>query len=179
MRSVSGSKSTLAALAAETGVSSKAIAAFNPGLKTTRSGRLIAGQKLRIPDEDALAFARDVPNPSIEIYGSSETKSLTRGGFHVVRRGESLGGIAKRYGLTSAGEVGEVGEEGVLGQVVICEGLERQEADEDIVGFRQVVQQDLGQQGVGQEIVGQVLGPEVLEVDGPREAVQSSVPRPR
>jgi membrane-bound lytic murein transglycosylase D len=101
-RSVSGNKTTLAALAAESGVSSKAIAAFNPGLKTTRSGRLVAGQKLRIPAEDALAFARDVPNPSIEIYGSSETKSLSRSGFHVVRRGESLGGIAKRYGLTSA-----------------------------------------------------------------------------
>jgi membrane-bound lytic murein transglycosylase D len=102
MHAVTGSKTTLAALAKETGVSPKAIASFNPGLKTTKSGRLVAGQKLRIPDENALAFARDVPNPSIEIYGSSETKSLTKSGFHVVRRGESLGGIAKRYGLTSA-----------------------------------------------------------------------------
>jgi membrane-bound lytic murein transglycosylase D len=102
MRAVAGSKTTLAALAKETGISAKAIAAFNPGLRTTRAGRLVAGQKLRIPSEDALAFARDVPNPSIEIYGSSSTKTLASSGFHVVRRGESLGTIARRYGVTSA-----------------------------------------------------------------------------
>ena len=44
-----------------------------------------------------VAAAHDVPNPSIEIYGST-----VRGGSrtHVVRRGETLGGIAKRYGTS-------------------------------------------------------------------------------
>jgi membrane-bound lytic murein transglycosylase D len=41
-----------------------------------------------------VAAARDVPDPEVEIYGSSRRGRLVT---HVVRRGESLGLIAKRY----------------------------------------------------------------------------------
>ncbi len=99
-RKVTGSKSTLDGFAREAGVSSKALTAFNPTIKKSRSGRLTAGQTLRIPTDDALAFSRDVPNPSIEIYGGSSKSALTKAGVHVVRRGETLGGIARKYGLS-------------------------------------------------------------------------------
>ncbi|HYW33462.1 MAG TPA: transglycosylase SLT domain-containing protein [Gemmatimonas sp.] len=99
-RTVSGSKSTVDAFAREAGVSAKALTAFNPTIKKSKSGSLTAGQTLRIPNDDALAFARDVPNPSIEIYGGSTRSTLAKAGVHVVRRGETLGGIARRYGLS-------------------------------------------------------------------------------
>lgn len=102
VRTVSGTGTTPAAFALAAGTTVKALAAFNPGLKTTRKGRLVAGQTLRVPSEEALAFARDVPNPSIEIYGSSSTRTLARAGYHVVKKGESLGSIAKRYGISTA-----------------------------------------------------------------------------
>jgi LysM repeat protein len=43
--------------------------------------------------------ALDIPDPAIEIYGSS-ARSGSR--THVVRRGETLGGIAKKYGTTTS-----------------------------------------------------------------------------
>jgi membrane-bound lytic murein transglycosylase D len=60
----------------------------------------VAGQTLRVPQERVLADARDIPDPSLEKYGGSAgTRGLTARGVHVVRRGETLGGIARRYGL--------------------------------------------------------------------------------
>ncbi|AMW05257.1 lytic transglycosylase domain-containing protein [Gemmatimonas phototrophica] len=83
------------------GVSLKQLRWFNPSWKTTRKGRLVAGQSLRIPQELALAYARDIPDPSLEKFGGTAgSSSLSARGVHVVRRGETLGGIARRYGMT-------------------------------------------------------------------------------
>jgi membrane-bound lytic murein transglycosylase D len=103
-------KETIAALAARTGVSSRAVLQFNPGLRTGRRGRLVVGQRIRVPTAATLATFRDVPDPSIERYGGV-TRSASASGsssgaaparIHIVKRGEVLGRIALRYGTTVA-----------------------------------------------------------------------------
>ncbi len=99
---VTGATTTLASLASRHGVLLRQLAWFNPGLKTRSKGRLVSGQTVRIPSAGTIAMARSVPDPSIERYGGSTTASLSRRGVHIVRRGESLGAIARKYGLTLA-----------------------------------------------------------------------------
>jgi membrane-bound lytic murein transglycosylase D len=98
--SVSGSTTTPAGFAGKHGVTLKQLRWFNPAMKTTKKGRLVAGQSLRIPSALAIDFAREIPDPGIERYGGSSPTTLTSRGIHVVKRGESLGVIAKRYGTT-------------------------------------------------------------------------------
>ncbi len=97
---VSGSTTTPTSFAAKNGVTLKQLRAFNPSIKTTKKGRLVSGQSLRVPSELALGFARDIPDPAIERYGGSSSTTLSSRGVHVVKRGETVGGIARRYGLT-------------------------------------------------------------------------------
>ncbi len=99
---VGGSTTTPTGFAARHGVTLKQLRWFNPTIKTTRKGRLVTGQSLRIPTALALDFAREIPDPSIERYGGSSSNTLTSRGIHVVKRGESLGAIAKRYSTTVA-----------------------------------------------------------------------------
>ncbi len=98
---IAGSKTTPSAFAKREGVTLQQLRWFNPTMRTAKSGKLVAGQSLRIPSSSVFAFARDIPDPSIERYGTSAT-TLARGGLHVVKRGETLGGIAKRYRTTVA-----------------------------------------------------------------------------
>lgn len=100
LASVRGSTTTPAGFADRNGVTLKQLRWFNPTLKTTKKGRLVIGQSLRIPSERAIDFARDIPDPVILRYGGSSPTALTSRGIHVVKRGESLGAIAKRYGTT-------------------------------------------------------------------------------
>jgi len=100
MASVSGSSTTPAGFAAKHGITLKQLRWFNPAIKTTKKGRLVAGQSLRIPSALAIDFAREIPDPAIERYGGSSPTTLTSRGIHVVKRGETLGAIAKRYGTT-------------------------------------------------------------------------------
>jgi len=79
-------------LAARAGISVKQLEWYNPKLKATRHGHVAAGETVLFPTAAVVSAARDVPDPSIERYGSSG-RSIT----HVVRKGESLGLIAKHY----------------------------------------------------------------------------------
>ncbi|HXS23744.1 MAG TPA: LysM peptidoglycan-binding domain-containing protein, partial [Gemmatimonadales bacterium] len=72
------------------------LAAFNPKLKVLRSGNLAAGQTVLVPSAAALAAATSVPDPSIERYSSSRSTTL-----HVVKSGETLSGIARKYHTTT------------------------------------------------------------------------------
>jgi membrane-bound lytic murein transglycosylase D len=72
-------------------VGTKHILMFNPKAeRSKKTGRLAAGQVLLVPTAAVAAAATDAPDPSIERY-SRGTRT------HVVRRGESLGLIAKKY----------------------------------------------------------------------------------
>ncbi|MEO7363634.1 MAG: transglycosylase SLT domain-containing protein [Gemmatimonadaceae bacterium] len=96
-----GSESA-ASVASKAGITASQLAWYNPGLKSTKKGKLIAGQSVRVPTVATVAAASIVPDPSIERYGSS-TVAATRGGsVHIVKRGESLGRIAVRYGVSVA-----------------------------------------------------------------------------
>jgi len=76
------------------GVRTKQVLLFNPKAeRSKKTGRLAAGQLLLIPTPAVASAATDAPDPSIERY-SRNTRT------HVVRRGESLGLIAKHYHTT-------------------------------------------------------------------------------
>ena len=75
-------------------IRTKYVLLFNPKAeRSKKTGKLAAGQVLLIPTPAVAAAATDAPDPLIERY-SSGTRT------HVVRRGESLGLIAKRYHTT-------------------------------------------------------------------------------
>lgn len=84
------------------GLSLKQLRWFNPAMKINGKGVLGANQTLRIPTAETLAYAQDVPDPAVERYGSSvtSTKSSSGSRVHVVRRGETLSGIAKQYKIS-------------------------------------------------------------------------------
>lgn len=88
---------TAAKLAALTKVQARRVPEFNKGLKRARSGKYLAGQTVYVPTADAVMAATTVPDPSIERYGSYSTT-----GTHVVRKGENLSTIAKKYRTTTA-----------------------------------------------------------------------------
>ena len=76
------------------GIRTRHVLLFNPKAeRSKKTGRLAAGQVLLIPTAAVAAAATDAPDPSIELY-SRGTRT------HVVRRGESLGLIAKHYHTT-------------------------------------------------------------------------------
>ncbi len=66
---------------------------FNPKLRRYRSGHLVPDQKVIVPTRAVALAARDVPNPAIELYGLVN-------GRHVVRKGETLSGLAVKYHTT-------------------------------------------------------------------------------
>ena len=89
---------TIATLSQEYTITSRQFKWFNPSFKGSKSGRVAAGRVVFIPTANVLVAARDVPDPAIERYGSSRRRAMT----HVVRPGESLAGIAHRYGTSAA-----------------------------------------------------------------------------
>ena len=80
---------TFVGVARRVGVLSRQLAWYNPG-DSRRKGALSTGTTILVPSADVLRAARDVPDPAIEIYGSSAVR-------HIVRKGDTLSGIAKRY----------------------------------------------------------------------------------
>jgi membrane-bound lytic murein transglycosylase D len=96
------------AIADAAGVPVKALRWLNPRLSTDRRGRVPAGTLLRIPTAEAVAGARDVPDPSL--VGTS-SRGITNGSAVSgaerlvsqrvrVRRGETLASIARRTGVS-------------------------------------------------------------------------------
>lgn len=93
---------TLASIATKGGITSKQLAAYNPGIKTSRKGKVLAGQTVRVPSALTVAGATGALDPSIERYGSSTVAATRSGSVHIVKRGESLGRIASRYKISVA-----------------------------------------------------------------------------
>ena len=87
---------TFASVAATYGINSKQLKWYNPKVTALKSGRLRTGQSLVVPTRAVVNAALDIPDPSIEIYGRSRGGTRT----YVVKRGETLGGIAKKTGTS-------------------------------------------------------------------------------
>jgi membrane-bound lytic murein transglycosylase D len=68
---------------------------YNHSLKPLKSGHLPAGSRVMVPTHAVVSAALDVPDPSIERYGSGRE-------VHIVRAGESLSRIAVHYHTTVA-----------------------------------------------------------------------------
>jgi len=88
---------SLASLAKRAGLTSKQLAMFNPKAKTLKSGNLAPGQTITIPTAVVASSAASVPDPSIERYSTSRGSTT-----HVVKSGETLGAIARRYHTSTA-----------------------------------------------------------------------------
>jgi membrane-bound lytic murein transglycosylase D len=87
---------TFASVAASNGLNARQLKWYNPKVTALKSGRLRTGQALLVPTRAVVNAALDIPDPAIEIYGGARTGTRT----YVVRRGETLGGIAKKHGTT-------------------------------------------------------------------------------
>ncbi|HEY6828711.1 MAG TPA: LysM peptidoglycan-binding domain-containing protein [Gemmatimonadaceae bacterium] len=88
---------SLESIARKNGISARQLSAFNPKLRTLKSGNLAPGQTVLIPTSAVASAASIVPDPSIERYSSSRGSAL-----HVVRSGETIGSIARKYNTTTA-----------------------------------------------------------------------------
>jgi membrane-bound lytic murein transglycosylase D len=88
---------TAGRLAREHGVSVSTLMGFNPEMRRLKSGRLAVGQRLLVPTAAVAALALSIPDPSVEKY----PRSTARVKVHTVRRGETIGAIARRYSTTS------------------------------------------------------------------------------
>lgn len=89
---------TLAALAKRHERTVRELGWYNPGLRTARSGAIVAGQAVRVPTREAIAGARVVNDAGL----TRSTAAATSSAVHVVRAGESLGVISRRYGVSVA-----------------------------------------------------------------------------
>ena len=85
---------TMTSIAARHRLTARQLSWYNPNTKPLKSGRLRVGETMLVPAPAVVAAAVDVPDPSIERYGSSSSGRMVT---HVVRRGENLSTIAKKY----------------------------------------------------------------------------------
>jgi membrane-bound lytic murein transglycosylase D len=90
---------TFASVASSRGLTARQVKWYNPKVTALKSGRLRPGQPLLVPSRAVVASALDIPDPAIEIYGRSARSGART---HVVRRGETLGGIARKYGTSAS-----------------------------------------------------------------------------
>jgi membrane-bound lytic murein transglycosylase D len=94
---------TVAALAKRHELTARELGWYNPGLRTARSGAIVAGQTVRVPTREAIAGARVVNDAALTRGSAGATRTASAAStVHVVRRGESLGVIGRRYGLSVA-----------------------------------------------------------------------------
>ena len=93
---VSAKNATWASIARKYNVSARALSTYNPNVKAAKNtGRIPPGTSILVPTAAVVAAALPVPDPAIERYGAG-----TR--THVVRQGENLSVIAKRYRTSPA-----------------------------------------------------------------------------
>jgi peptidoglycan lytic transglycosylase D len=110
---------TMTSIARRAGVSVRSLVWYNRSLKPSKRGRLPQGETVLFPSTAVVAAALDVPDPSVEKWGSSKRGSTTT---HVVVKGETLGRIAVRYGTTVTGLMrlnGMSGSRLIPGQVLL------------------------------------------------------------
>lgn len=86
---------TWATIAKKHRIPAKSLPWYNPKVKPAKSGRIPAGTLVLVPTPGVVRAALPVPDPKVERYGTS-----TR--THVVRAGENLSVIARRYRTTAA-----------------------------------------------------------------------------
>ncbi|HVX40616.1 MAG TPA: transglycosylase SLT domain-containing protein [Gemmatimonadaceae bacterium] len=84
---------SVATIARRAGITARQLDMYNPKLRRLKSGNLVPGQILLVPTREVVAAAVAVPDPAIERYSSAKST-------HVVRSGETLSGIAKKYHTT-------------------------------------------------------------------------------
>jgi membrane-bound lytic murein transglycosylase D len=86
-------------LARANGIAASVLSSFNPSMRRLKpSGRLVVGQELLVPTPAVASASFAVPDPAIEKFPNSTARLKV----HTVRRGESLGAIARRYETTPA-----------------------------------------------------------------------------
>jgi membrane-bound lytic murein transglycosylase D len=116
---------SIASIAQRAGVSVRSLTWYNRNLKPTKRGHLTQGQVVLLPSSAVVAGALDIPDPSVEKWGSSKRGSTVT---HVVVKGETLGRIALRYGTTVTGLMrlnGMSGSRLIPGQVLIVKTGQR------------------------------------------------------
>jgi membrane-bound lytic murein transglycosylase D len=94
---VSRKGESLTTIGLREGLSARQLGSYNPTLRTLRSGKLAPGQTVLVPTVAVARAAASVPDPSVERYSSSRAATT-----HVVKSGETLKSIAKRYQTTPA-----------------------------------------------------------------------------
>ena len=116
---------TITSVARRAGVSVRSLTWYNRSLKPTKRGHLSQGQIVLLPSSEVVAGALDIPDPSVEKWGSSSRGTTVT---HVVMKGETLGRIALRYGTTVTGLMrlnGMSGSRLIPGQVLIVKTRHR------------------------------------------------------
>jgi LysM repeat protein len=112
-------------VASEFGLSARQLSWYNRDARSNKSGRLTPGQDLLIPSSAVVAGALDIPDPSIERYGTSAGRDRVT---HVVRKGETLGSIAKKYhtSIASIASLNHLRKRVIYpGQTIIVKGASR------------------------------------------------------
>lgn len=95
---------SVSSIAQKNGLTARQLAIFNPSLKRLKSGNLVPGQTVLVPTAVVVSAATNAPDPAIERYSSSRTRVL-----HVVKAGETLGSIAKKYHTSTEALMGANG----------------------------------------------------------------------
>ncbi len=95
-----GTTRSVQAIAEDAGIPMRSIRWVNPKLSLDRRGLVRAGTVLRVPTPQAVAGARDVPDPSIARFGGNSGALVAK--RVRVRSGESLAGVARRSGVSVA-----------------------------------------------------------------------------
>jgi LysM repeat protein len=88
------------AIAKKAGITVTVLRRYNPKLKTNAASAIPVGTKVLVPTKNAVIASREVADPAIERWGGASV--VASAGTYVIRRGDTLGGIALRHSTTVA-----------------------------------------------------------------------------